>query len=99
MEAGLISQRTRPVLAVAKARGFRLGNPSPASAAAEMAAVVRQAPSRQVAARALDVLAVVRQVQAEEASSLRAIATKLHARGVQTPIGKEQWGCRRRAAI
>jgi hypothetical protein len=44
----------------------------------------------QVAARASDVLAVVRQLQAEGASSLRAIATALH-KGVQTPAGKEEW--------
>jgi hypothetical protein len=56
-----------------------------------MAAAARQARSRQVAARASDVLAVVRQVQAGGASSLRAIAAALHAHGVQTPMGKEQW--------
>jgi DNA invertase Pin-like site-specific DNA recombinase len=91
LEAGLISQRTRAALAVAKARGVRLGNPSPTPATAEMAAAARQARSRQVAARAADVLAVVRQVQAQGASSLRAIAAELHAQGVRTPTGKEQW--------
>jgi DNA invertase Pin-like site-specific DNA recombinase len=91
LEAGLISQRTRAALAVAKARGVRLGNPSPPPATAEMAAAARQARSRQVAARASDVLAVVRQVQAEGASSLRAIAAQLHAHGVLTPAGKLDW--------
>jgi DNA invertase Pin-like site-specific DNA recombinase len=91
LEAGLISQRTRAALAVAKARGVRLGNPSPTPATAEMAAAARQARSRQVAARASDVLAVVRQVQAEGASSLRAIAAELHAHGVLTPAGKLDW--------
>ena len=91
LEAGLISQRTRAALAVAKARGVRLGNPSPTPATAEMAAAARQARSRQVAARASDVLAVVRQVQAEGASSLRAIAAELHAQGVLTPAGKLDW--------
>ena len=91
LEAGLISQRTRAALAVAKARGVRLGNPSPTPATAQMAASARQARSRQVAARATDVLAVVRQVQAEGASSLRAIAAELHAHGVLTPAGKPQW--------
>ena len=91
LEAGLISQRTRAALAVAKARGVRLGNPSPSPATAEMAAAARQARSRQVVARAADVLAIVRQVQAEGASSFRAIAAKLHAHGVRTPTGKEQW--------
>ena len=91
LEAGLISQRTRAALAVAKARGVRLGNPSLTPATAEMAAAARRARSRQVTARAADVLALVRQVQAEGANSLRAIATELHAHGVRTPMGKEQW--------
>ena len=91
LEAGLISQRTRAALAVAKARGVRLGNPSPTPATAEMAAAARQARSQQVAARASDVLAVVRQVQAEGASSLRHVAMELQARGVLTPGGRSQW--------
>jgi DNA invertase Pin-like site-specific DNA recombinase len=91
LEAGLISQRTRAALAVAKARGVKLGNPSPTPATAEMAAAARHARSRQVAARAADVLAVVHQVQAEGASSLRAIAAELHTHGVLTPAGKLDW--------
>ncbi len=91
LEAGLISQRTRAALAVAKARGVRLGNPSPTPATAEMAATARHARSLQVAARTADVLVVVRQVQAEGASSLRAIAAELHAHGVLTPAGKLDW--------
>ncbi len=92
LEAGLISQRTRAALAVAKARGgVRLGNPSPVSATPAMAAAARAARSRQVTDRAADVLAVVRQVQAEGASSLRTIAAELHARGVLTLAGKANW--------
>ena len=87
LEAGLISQRTRAALAVAKARGVRLGNPSPTPATA----AARQARSRQVADRASDVLAVLRQVQADGARSLRVIAAEVHARGVLTPAGKAQW--------
>ena len=91
LEAGLISQRTRAALAVAKARGVRLGNPSPTPATSAMAAAARAARSRQVAARTADVLPVVRQVQAEGASSLREIAWGLQAQGVRTPSGKEHW--------
>ena len=91
LEAGLISQRTRAALAIAKARGVRLGNPSPTPATPAMAAAARAARSRQVAARTADVLPVVRQIQAEGATSLRAIARGLQAQGVQTPSGKEHW--------
>ena len=91
LEAGLISQRTRAALAIAKARGVCLGNPSPTPATAEMAAAARQARSRQVVERAVDVLAVVRQAQAEGASSLRAIAAELNTHGVLTPAGKAKW--------
>lgn len=91
LEAGLISQRTRAALAIAKARGVRLDNPSPTPATTEMAAAALQAPSRQVAARAADMLAVVRQVQAEGASSLRTITAELPTYGVLTLAGKAQW--------
>jgi DNA invertase Pin-like site-specific DNA recombinase len=91
LEAGLISQRTRAALAVAKARGVRLGNPSPTPATPAMAAAARAARSRQVAARTADVLPVVRQIQAEGATSLREIARGLQVQGVQTPSGKDQW--------
>jgi len=91
LEAGLISQRTRAALAVAKARGVKLGNPRPVPATPAMAAVARQARSRQVAERTADMLAVAHQVQAEGARSLRTIATALHEHGVLTPAGKEHW--------
>ena len=91
LEAGLISQRTRAALAVAKARGVRLGNPSPTPATPAMAAAARAARSRQVAARTADVLPVVRQIQVEGATSLREIARGLQAQGVRTASGKERW--------
>lgn len=91
LEGGLISQRTRAALAVAKARGVRLGNPSPTPASPAMAAAARAVRSRQVVERAAELLVIVHQVQAEGASSLRAIATALHAYGVQTPTGKAFW--------
>lgn len=91
LEAGLISQRTRAALAAAKARGVRLGNPNPVPATPAMAAAARQARRRQAAARRADVLAVVCQVQAEGAGSLRAIAAALRAHGVRAPAGGERW--------
>ena len=87
-DARLISQRTRAALAVAKARGVKLGNPRLVPGAPAMAAVARAVRSRQVAERTADVLAVLRQVQDEGASSLRTLAAELQARGVLTPAGK-----------
>ncbi len=79
-EREMISQRTRAALAVAKARGTRLGNPRP-----EMAAV------RAVASRnAARFRAAIRpQVQAlqEEGRSLREIAAELNARGISCSRG------------
>lgn len=91
LEAGLISQRTKAALAIAKARGVCLGNPSPTPATPAMAAAARAARSRQAAERVADVLAVVRQMQAKGVSSLRAIAAGLHEHGVRTPTGKHHW--------
>ena len=91
LEAGLISQRTKAALAAAKARGVRLGNPSPPRATPAMAAAARAARSRQAAAQGAELLAAVRNVQAEGVSSLRAIARALAAQGVRTPGGRERW--------
>ena len=91
LEAGLISQRTRAALAVAKARGVKLGNPRLIPGTPAMAAVARTARSRQVAERTTDVLAMLRQVQDEGAGSLRTIAAGLQAHGVLTPTGKAHW--------
>ena len=91
LEAGLIGQRTRAALAVAKARGVKLGNPRLVPGTPAMAAAARAARNRQVAERTADVLAVLRQVQDEGAGSLRTIGAGLQARGVLTPAGKAHW--------
>ena len=99
LEAGLISQRTRAALAVAKARGVKLGNPRLTPGTPARTAMARQARSRQVAEQIADILPVVRQVQTEGTRSLRGIAAELQAHGVLTPAGKTQSGPRRRCGV
>ncbi len=83
-ERTLIAERTRAALAAKKAQGARLGNRTnlPAAQAAGVAA------NRQAAdAFAANVLPVVRQIQASGATTPRAIAEALNARGIRTARG------------
>ncbi len=95
LEAGLISQRARAALAVAKSRGVRLGNPRLQPGTPERAAGARGAWSRQAADRAAGLLEVVAGLQVEgafpEGASLRTIATALEDHGVPAPRGGAVW--------
>jgi DNA invertase Pin-like site-specific DNA recombinase len=82
-ERALISQRTSAALKAAKARGVRLGNPEIEKAQAIGTARVKVEAGRFAA----NVLPVIREAQKAGASSLRAIANILNARGVQTARG------------
>src|ERR1700730_16270329 len=82
-EREAISARTKAALAAAKARGVKLGGPK-----------LKQAQRRGIASNkanadrfAANVLAVIEQIKASGATSLRAIAEALTARGVATPHG------------
>jgi DNA invertase Pin-like site-specific DNA recombinase len=86
-ERRMISTRTRAALAAAKARGQVLGNPNLA-AAREPANAVRMALADDHAAR---VLPVIREIEATGATTLRAIADALNARGIATARGG-RWG-------
>jgi len=86
-ERNLIADRTRAALAVKKAQGVKLGNPvNLADAGAKGADMQRAAAD----AYAANVLPVIRQIQASGASTLRAVAEALNARGIQTARGG-QW--------
>jgi len=91
LEAGLISQRTRAALAIARERGTVLGNPRLTPGTPARIAKARAARARKVEAARADVLPVLHQIRAEGHTSLRAIGAALEARGVLTPTGKPSW--------
>lgn len=91
LEAGLISQRTRAALQVAKARGVKLGNPRLNAGTAEAAGKAREARQAIARAKAADVLPYVLAARKAGATSLAQIAEALEARGVRTPRGGTRW--------
>lgn len=83
-ERKLISERTKAALAVKKAQGIRLGNPTNLAEARAKAAVSTKATADAFAA---NVVPIIEQVKASGATSYRAIAEALNVRGVRTARG------------
>jgi DNA invertase Pin-like site-specific DNA recombinase len=89
-EREAISRRTKEALAVAKARGVRLGNPNGAAAlrrAGKGAVALRESVTANADAHARDLASVVADIRSGGATSLRAIAAELNARGMLTRRG------------
>jgi DNA invertase Pin-like site-specific DNA recombinase len=82
-EREAISERTKAALAAAKARGTRLGTPDPAGAVKRMHAALCAKTTR----FAVNVLPIIREVQAAGHKSHNAIARQLNARKVGTARG------------
>ena len=82
-ERALISVRTRQALAAAKERGVTLGSPK-LSEARESAVASIKAGADQHAA---NILPIIREAQKAGATTLRAVADALNARGIPTPRG------------
>jgi DNA invertase Pin-like site-specific DNA recombinase len=89
-EREAISRRTRGALAAARARGVRLGNPNGADAlrrAGKGGQPLREAIARNADRHAEDLRAVVEDIRAGGATSLRAIAAEMNGRGILTRRG------------
>jgi DNA invertase Pin-like site-specific DNA recombinase len=90
-EARLISARTKAALAVARARGVRLGNPNLKPGTAPLAAAAAAAKSQQAQRRAADLAPIVAEIRAAGLTSYGGIARALAARGVPTLSGRGRW--------
>jgi len=93
-EREAISRRTKEALAVAKARGVKLGNPNGAASlrrAGKGGVALRATVSANAAGFAADLAPVLADIRAAGHTSLRSIAAELTARGIRTRRGGA-WG-------
>jgi DNA invertase Pin-like site-specific DNA recombinase len=91
LEAGLISQRTKAALAVAKAKGVKLGGWRKNSAELHKYGSPAGVTARQEKARErnAEALGAIREIQGKGVTTLRGIASELNAMHLTTPRGSE----------
>jgi DNA invertase Pin-like site-specific DNA recombinase len=89
-EARLISERTKAALAAAKARGVKLGGPTPTSGHPPGLAKARRIAAEKAAARTADLAPVIAEIREAGFVSLTAIADQLTARGIR-PVRSNRW--------
>ena len=82
-ERALISTRTRQALAAAKARGVTLGSPKLSKARESALASIKASADLHAA----NILPIIREAQKAGATTLRAVAEALNARGISTARG------------
>jgi DNA invertase Pin-like site-specific DNA recombinase len=85
-ERAMIADRTRSALAAKKAQGAALGNRTNLAEAQAKGVATNQATAEAFAA---NVLPIIRQIKATGATTYRAIAEALNARGFRSPRGGE----------
>jgi DNA invertase Pin-like site-specific DNA recombinase len=86
-ERAMIADRTRKALQALKVQGAKLGNRKNLLEASKAGAAVNR---READAFAVNVLPIIRELQASKVTSHRGIAAALNARGVRTARGS-QW--------
>ena len=98
LEAGLISRRTREALAVAKAKGTRLGGARIRRSDGQQVTVSAEARRRgadrvraKARERAADLLPTIAELQDQGCTSMRGIAAALNDRMIPTARGNGRW--------
>jgi DNA invertase Pin-like site-specific DNA recombinase len=91
LEAGMISKRTKDALAAAKRRGVKLGGDRGVIPSAKVRAKAYAARGARADARAADVGPIIKELQEDGVTSLRAIAAQLNERGIPTATGEGDW--------